>query len=69
MKHMKFTSRAKAEEALAEVLNKYPASIIGSARNWKIEGHGYAHGGAVRLNYFLGADGHMHEYSRTEVAA
>ena len=67
MKHKKFTSRAKAEDALSEVLEQHPASIIGSARNWMIEGHGYAASRKVRINYFLGEDGAMHEYSRKEV--
>ncbi len=64
---MKFRSRAKAESALSEVLLHYPAGIIGSSRDLKIEGHGYANGGRTRINYFLGTDGKMHEYSRTEV--
>lgn len=62
-------SRAKAEIALREVLEKYPASIIGSARNWRIEGHYYAHGKSVRVHCFLGQDGFMHEIRREEVAA
>lgn len=61
----RFTSRAKADEALRECQdNGWIAGVYGTARNWRIEAHGYTDDRKARILYVLGADGSMIETGR-----
>jgi len=72
MKTKIFRKKSDAQAAAEEVMEhtEHPAGVYGSARNWRVEAHGYSTGGSwqrVRILYTLGEDGHLHEISRREV--
>lgn len=71
MKEKKFRTKKAAEEAADEIMdNGWAAGVRGNSESgWRVDAHGYANERSVRITYFLGVDGKLHEYSRKEVAA
>ena len=69
-KPKKFRSKAKAQEAVEECQRQgWLAGIVGRAAPYFVDAIGYANERRVMIRYDLHDDGHMHEYSRKEVAA
>jgi hypothetical protein len=68
-KPKKFRSKAKAQEAVEECQRHgWMAGIVGRTAPYFVDAIGYANERRVMIRYDLHDDGHMHEYSRKEVA-
>lgn len=69
-KPKKFWTKKAAQAAVEECQdNGWRAGIKGATAPFYVDAIGYANERRVMIRYDLHDDGHMHEYSRKEVAA